>query len=74
MPEDWNDLGKIANLLGLILTKDMTRSAATVTLASAGFSNRDIAALTGSTEGSVRAMLSQARKKALSEKTASTDG
>lgn len=41
----------------------MNRSTAVTTLASAGFSSREIASLIGSSEGSVRAMLSRSRKK-----------
>lgn len=64
MSDDNNDLGKIANLLALMVTQEMTRSTTVTTLAACGFSNRDIAALTGSAENSIRAMLSQAKKKA----------
>jgi len=63
MPEEPRDLDKIANLLALIVTKDMAKSTAAMTLQACGFSNREIAGLTGSAENSVRAMLSQARKK-----------
>jgi len=64
MSDDDQHLGKIANLLALIVTQDMARSTAATTLASCGFSNREIAALTGSAENSVRAMLSAAKRKA----------
>lgn len=63
MPDDETNLGKIANLLALMVTQDMARSTAAVTLQACGFSNREIAALTGSAENSVRAMISQSRKK-----------
>jgi DNA-binding CsgD family transcriptional regulator len=56
-------LEKIANLLALYLTKDMTKSNATSTLASAGFNTKEIATLIGTTEGSVRALISQSKKK-----------
>ena len=62
--DDSAALDKIANLLALLLTREMTKSGAVGTLASAGFSTREIAALVGSSEGSVRAFASQARKKA----------
>lgn len=68
MADEVTDTAKIANLLALLLTRDMSRSAAAVTMQSAGFSTRDIALLTGSSEGSVRAMLSQARKKSSADK------
>jgi DNA-directed RNA polymerase specialized sigma24 family protein len=45
------------------LTKDMTKSNATSTLASAGFNTKEIATLIGTTEGSVRALISQSKKK-----------
>ena len=63
MSDETSDLGKIANLLALLLTKDQGKGAAAATLNSCGFTNREIAALTGSSEGSVRALISQARKK-----------
>jgi len=63
MPEDTPDLRKIANLLALIVTKDAPRSTAVVTLQACGFTTKEIAALIGSAENSVRAMISQAKKK-----------
>ena len=63
MPDDASDLSKIANLLGLMVTKGMPRATTVVTLQSCGFSTRDISQLTGSAENSVRAMLSAAKKK-----------
>jgi DNA-directed RNA polymerase specialized sigma24 family protein len=75
MPEESPDLAKIANVLGLLLTREMNRSAAVATLRSCGFSTREIAGLIGSTEGSVRAMLSQSRKKVAGERsTKDSDG
>lgn len=68
MSDETSELDKIANLLGLFVTKDMARSTAAVTLQACGFSNREIAALTGSAENSVRAMISTAKKKGSSEK------
>lgn len=64
MSDETSDLGKIANLLALMITQDMARSNAAVTLQTCGFSNREIASLTGSAENSVRAMISAAKKKA----------
>lgn len=64
MPDETTDEGKIANLLALMVTKEMSRSQTVITLVSCGFTTREIAALTGSAENSVRAMISQARKKA----------
>jgi len=63
MPDESSDINKIANLLALMVTQDMARSTAATTLQACGFSNREIAGLTGSAENSVRAMISQARKK-----------
>lgn len=68
MPDDSSDLGKIANLLALMVTQDMARSTAATTLQACGFSYREIAALTGSAENSVRAMISTAKKKGSTEK------
>ena len=51
-----------------MVTQDMARSTAAVTLQSCGFSNREIATLTGSGENSVRAMLSTAKKRATGER------
>ena len=61
--DDTRALDKIANLLALLLTRELTKSAAAGVLASAGFANKEIAALLGTTESSVRAFASQARKK-----------
>ena len=63
MSDDTDSLGKIANVLALILTKDQSKGSAAATLNSCGFTNREIAALMGSSEGSVRSLISQARKK-----------
>lgn len=64
MPDESSELAKIANLLALSLTKDYSKSATASTLQICGFSTKEIASLTGSTEASVRAMLSQSRRKA----------
>lgn len=63
MSDETGDLAKIANVLALLLTKGQPKSATAATLSACGFSNREIASLTGSSEGSVRAMISQGRKK-----------
>lgn len=68
MPEQSPDLARIANILALLLTREMNRSAAASTLSSCGFSTKEIAGLIGSTEGSVRALLSQSRKKSVDAK------
>lgn len=68
MPDDASDLGKIANLLALMVTQDMARSTAATTLQACGFTYKEIAALTGSAENSVRAMVSNAKRKSSSEK------
>lgn len=57
------ELAKIANLLALLLTKDQPKSAAVSALSACGFTNKELAGLVGTTEGSIRAMLSQARRK-----------
>lgn len=64
MPEESTDLAKIANVLALLLTKETSKSATATTLQSCGFSNKEIAGLTGTSEASIRAMLSQSRRKA----------
>jgi len=63
MSDETTDLNKIANLLALLLTKDQPKGATALTLSACGFSNREIASLTGSPEGSVRAVLSKGRRK-----------
>ncbi len=68
MPDESSDLAKIANLLALMVTQDMARSTAATTLQACGFSYREIAALTGSAENSVRAMISSAKKRGTGEK------
>jgi transposase len=70
--DDSSALDKIANLLALQMTREMTKSAAVGALAGAGFSTKEIAALVGTSEASVRALASQARKKA--EKPEKTTG
>jgi len=64
MADESASLDKVANLLGLLVTKDMSKGEKVLTLASCGFSTKDIASLTGSAENAVRAALSTARKKA----------
>lgn len=56
------ELRKIANLLAVRQVKDLKKGEAAVMLSLAGFSNREIAALIGTSNGSVRALLSLARK------------
>ncbi len=57
-------LRKVANVLALSAIKDFSKGDAAKLLHSAGFSNKEISALTGSSEGSVRGFLSQAAKRA----------
>lgn len=57
------ELRKIANLLALSATREMKKNEAAVLLAQAGFAAADSAALLGTSDASVRAMLSQARSK-----------
>jgi len=57
-------LDKIANVLGMLLTRDMNGTETAVTLDACGFGAKEIARLVGTSENSVYAMLSNARKKA----------
>lgn len=56
------ELRKIANLLALRQVADLKKGKAALILNLSGFSNKDIAALLGTSEGSVRGLLSLARK------------
>lgn len=58
------ELKKIANLLALRQVADLTKGEAALVLATVGFSTREIAALLGSSEGSIRGLLSLGRKRA----------
>ena len=58
------ELRKIANLLALQQVDDLTKTGAVRVLDCAGFSTREMATLLGTTEGSIRALLSQGRKRA----------
>lgn len=58
---------KVANLMALRAVDGKSKSEAAVILSLSGFSTKDIAGLTGTTEGSVRAALSQQRKRAEKE-------
>jgi hypothetical protein len=57
------ELKKIANLLAIREVHDMKKGEAALVLNLCGFSNREIAALIGTSEGSVRGLLSLARKR-----------
>lgn len=57
-----SELRKIANLLALRQVADLRKGDAAMILSLAGFSTKDIAALIGTSEGSVRGLLSIARK------------
>lgn len=59
-----HELGKIANLLALGAVRDRPKSEAVVVLAAAGFTSQETAALIGTSDASVRAMLSQSRRPA----------
>jgi hypothetical protein len=61
------ELRKIANLLALRQVSDLGKGDAARVLSLAGFTTRDIAALIGTSEGSVRGLLSLARKRAGTE-------
>jgi DNA-directed RNA polymerase specialized sigma24 family protein len=56
------ELRKIANLLALRQVADLKKGDAALILSNATFSNKEIAALLGTSEGSVRGLLSIARK------------
>lgn len=56
-------LARIANLLGLLATKDMKESDKVVTLTAAGFSGVEIARLLNKDVNTVHVMLSQQRRK-----------
>lgn len=57
-----HELRKIANLLALGAVRDRPKSEAVVLLAAAGFGSQETAALIGTSDASVRAMLSQSRR------------
>lgn len=57
------ELRKIANLLALGEIANTTKGKAARSLAKCGFSNAEIAVLLDTSEGSIRALLSQARKR-----------
>jgi DNA-directed RNA polymerase specialized sigma24 family protein len=56
------ELRKIANLLALRQVADLKKGDAAVILNLSGFSNKEIATLLGTSEGSVRGLISVARK------------
>jgi DNA-binding CsgD family transcriptional regulator len=56
------ELRKMANLLALRQVADLKKGDAAMILSLSGFSNKEIAALIGTSEGSVRGLLSIARK------------
>jgi hypothetical protein len=60
-------LRKIANLFALWRVADLKKGEAATVLDLAGFSYREIAALIGTSEGSVRGLLSASRKRAATE-------
>lgn len=60
-----HELRKISNLLALAAVRDKQKSEAVVLLTAAGFGSQEAAALIGTSDASVRAMLSQARKRTL---------
>lgn len=67
-------LDKIANLLGLLAVKDEPQANKISTLSAAGFTNKEIARLIGTTPNTVQVTLSQqkaAKKKARPKKTRS---
>lgn len=61
------ELRKIARLLALRQIENLPKGEQVRVLSGAGFSNKEIASLIDTTEGSVRAMLSQGRRRAAAE-------
>lgn len=64
MASEITGIDKVANLLAVLVIKDMNKSTGAAVLSTSGFTNKEIAGLLGTSEGSVRAFISQARKKA----------
>jgi DNA-directed RNA polymerase specialized sigma24 family protein len=62
-----DELRKIARLLALAQTEKLTKGEQARVLNACGFSTKEIATLAGTSEGSIRALLSQARKRAAPE-------
>jgi len=65
VPSEAESLSRIANTLALYLVREMSKGEQSALLALCGFSTKEIALLIGTSEGSVRALLSQ-RKRATS--------
>ncbi len=61
------ELRKIANLLAIRQISDLKKNEAARLLNLSGFSNKEVAALIGTSEGSVRGLLSFVRKRAAPE-------
>lgn len=61
------ELKKIARLLALEQTRQLAKGEKAQLLNACGFSNKEIASLIGTSEGSIRAMLSQGRKRESNE-------
>lgn len=57
------ELRKLANLLGLAQVEGMTKGEQARRLNAVGFTNAEVATLIGISEGSVRAHVSQGRKR-----------
>jgi DNA-directed RNA polymerase specialized sigma24 family protein len=57
------ELRKIANLLAVREVRNLKKGEGALILSLSGFSNKEIAALIGTSEGSVRGLLSAARKR-----------
>ncbi|MGB3733250.1 hypothetical protein [Microbacterium sp.] len=64
MANELAGIDKVANLLAVLVVKDMNKSTAATILATAGFSNKEIAGLLNTSEGSVRSFISIAKRKA----------
>lgn len=57
------EISKIANILAFGAIQGMTKGEGSAALDACGFSTKEIAALVGTSEASVRALVSQGRKK-----------
>jgi DNA-directed RNA polymerase specialized sigma24 family protein len=62
-----SELRKIANLMAVRQIDGLNKGDQARLLSAAGFSNGEIAALTGMSEGSIRAHISQGKKRSAAE-------
>lgn len=74
MPIESDPLDRIANLIALLLVKGMSKTESAPTLAAAGFTNKQIAELLVTSEGTVRKLISRAHKAKLEKPERVSDG